>query len=401
MVAKGSAVHDEAMTVLTIGGLLALGLATEALGSLTRLPRVTLLVLFGVAIGPSGANLLPVDVEEWYAIFADIALLMVGFLLGGKLSLAFLRETGRPVLFISVLEVAGVAAVLFAGLTAIGTDPVLALLLAGMAPASAPAAIKSVVSETGAKGRFTDILLGVVAIDDAWGLIAFSVLLAVAQAISGGGGVAEALGYGAWELGGALAVGLALGLPAAYLTGWLRPGEPTRIEALAVVFLCGGLALWLEVSFLLAAMVAGILVANLARHHTRPFREIENIEWPFMILFFVLAGASLEIGQLAAIGSVGLAYVALRLAGLVAGGWLGGLLAGTGPATRRLIGLAITPQAGVALGMALVAGNRFPEMRDQILAVVIGSTVIFEIAGPVLTRAALARAGETAEGAPA
>lgn len=379
---------------MTLGSLLLLGLATEAIGKFTLLPRVTLLVLFGVIIGPSGLDLLPVAIEQWYALFADIALLMVGFLLGGKLSLQALRETGREVLWTSVLEVIGVSTAIFLGLTALGFDVIISLLLAGMAPASAPAAIANVVEELGVKGRFTDVLLGVVAVDDAWGLIVFSILLAGAQSLSGDGGALDALRYGAWELGGALLVGVGLGLAAAYLTGRIDPGEPTQTEALGIVFLCGGIALYLEVSFLLSAMIAGAVVVNLAHHHQRPFREIKNIEWPFMILFFVLAGASLHLERLLEIGFVGLAYVALRVTGLVVGGWLGAFLGKADPLHRRWIGLAITPQAGVALGMALVAGSRFPDLRDQILAIVIGTTVMFELTGPVLTRLALLRVGE-------
>jgi Kef-type K+ transport system membrane component KefB len=389
-------VVNEAAVLLTIGGLMALGLATEALGRMTRLPRVTLLVLFGVLVGPAALDLLPVDIDRWYDLTADVALLMVGFLLGGKLSADFLRETGDRVMTVSIFEVLAAAAAVFAGLWALGVDPAMALLLAGMAPASAPAAIKSVVEEAEAKGRFTDVLLGIVAIDDAWGLIAFSVLLAVAQTLDGGG-VFAALAYGGWELGGAVVAGLALGVPAAILTGRIWPGEATRIEALGIVFLTGGLALWMEVSFLLAAMVAGAVVVNFAAHHDRPFRAIENFDWPFMVLFFVLAGASLEVSEVSAIGVVGLAYIALRLGGLAAGGWLGARVCQAERSHGRWIGIAITPQAGVALGMALVAGSRFPDIKDQLIAIIVGSTVIFEVAGPILTRLALRRVGEIPE----
>ncbi|NBB68991.1 MAG: cation:proton antiporter, partial [Alphaproteobacteria bacterium] len=257
-------------------------------------------------------------------------------------------------------------------------------------------AVINVTEQLGAKGRYTDTLLGIVALDDAWGLVVFSVLLATAQAFAGSGGT-DALVHGARELGGAVAIGVAVGVPAAFITGRLRPGEPTQAEALGVVLLAGGLALWLEASFLLTAMLVGAVVVNLAAHHDRPFREIENVEWPFMVLFFVLAGASLEVHQLAAIGWIGLLYIALRASGLVVGAYLGGLVGGAEPRVRRWMGLAIMPQAGVALGMALVAGNAFPALRDTILPLVIGSTVIFELAGPALTRLAILRAGEARE----
>lgn len=148
--------------------------------------------------------------------------------------------------------------------------------------------------QTGATGPFAETLLAVVAVDDAWGLVVFSLLLAMAKGIAGDGTLAI-LGNGLWKLGGALAVGAVVGLPAAFLTGRLKSGEPMQAEALGLVFLCAGLAIWLGVSFLLAGMVAGAIVVNLAKHHSRPFHEIEHIEWPFMVFFFVLAGASLHL----------------------------------------------------------------------------------------------------------
>jgi Kef-type K+ transport system membrane component KefB len=226
----------------------------------------------------------------------------------------------------------------------------------------------------------------VVAIDDAWGLLIFSFTLAAADALSGQGGALQAIGSGLGEIGGSIVLGAVLGLPMAYLTGRVRPGEPTQAEALGLVVLCSGAAIWLDLSNILAAMTMGIVVASLASHHERPFKEIDGLEWPFMILFFLLAGASLHIGKLQAVGWIGGAYILARIAGLCCGSALFGRLAGAGPLVRRWMGLSLLPQAGVALGLALLASQSFPEFRDIILPVVIGSTVIFEIIGPVITR---------------
>ena len=386
--------NDLALIITTLGALLLLGLVGDLLSRALPLPRVTLLVLTGIVIGPPGLALLPGEATDWYPLISDLALLMVGFLLGGKLSRETLADVGPQVLTISAFEVVGVSLAVFTGLVLTGVQLEVALLLAGIAPASAPAAVISVTEQLGARGRYTDTLLGIVALDDAWGLVVFSLLLATAQALGGGGGAVDALVHGGRELGVSLLIGLAVGVPAAFLTGRLRPGEPTQAEALGVVLLAGGVALWLEASFLLTAMVVGVVVVNLAAHHERPFREIAHVEWPFMVLFFILAGASLEVGALQAIGWIGLVYIALRAGGLVVGAYLGGVVGGAEPRIRRWMGLAIMPQAGVALGMALVAGNAFPELRDTILPLVIGSTVVFELAGPAFTRLAIIRAGE-------
>ena len=138
----------------------------------------------------------------------------------------------------------------------------------------------------------------------------------------------------------------------------------------------------------------GMVVTNLARHHKRPFHAIEGIEWPFLVLFFVLAGASLDIEALWLASSVLLAYVILRVLGRLFGAWLGGALCRDDPRQRWWMGLAMLPQAGVALGMALVAMQRLPAMAEVIVPVVVGATVIFEVVGPVFTRLALRQVGE-------
>lgn len=379
--------------LIAVGGLLLAGLVADEVGRRTRLPRVTLLILFGVAVGPSGLNFLPEGHEQWYEFLASIALTMVAFLLGGTLSIQKLQKHGKGILLISAFAVFTTAFLVGGGLMLIGLSSALALLLAGIATATDPAATRDVVRQLRARGPFTDTLLGIVAVDDAWGLVAFSLLLIAAQAITGNGG-GHILGHSLWELSGALVVGAGLGLPAAYLTGRLSPGEPMQSEALGLVFICAGLSIWLEVSFLLAGMVAGAIVVNLAKHHTRAFHEIEHIEWPFMVLFFLLAGASLHFESLTEIGFLGAAYIGLRCAGRILGGWLGGSAARSPAVHRRWIGLALFPQAGVALGMALVAGGHFPDQRDILLTVTIGTTVVFELVGPLLTQIALKKARE-------
>jgi NhaP-type Na+/H+ or K+/H+ antiporter len=187
---------------LVLGGLLLLGLAADQVGRQTRLPRVTLLIVFGFAAGPSGFDVLPEAFRQWYDFLATVALTMVAFLLGGKLSLTTLKENGRAILAISLAVVGVTVVVVGVGLWVVGASVLMALLLAGIATATAPAATQDVVRQTGAKGPFTDTLLGVVAIDDAWGLIAFSVVLVVAKAIVGDGGF-SILANSLWEVGGA------------------------------------------------------------------------------------------------------------------------------------------------------------------------------------------------------
>jgi len=384
---------EHSRILITLGMLLLAGLALDALGRRTRLPRVTLLVTFGILAGPSVLNLIPVAANDWYPLVAKFALVMVAFLLGGHLTRSVITRDGRHILGVSLGVVLLTSTIVGLGLWALGIDPVLCLVFAGISCATDPAATEDVVRSSGLKGAFPRILRGTVAIDDAWALIVFSLMLAASHTL-GGGDATQVVGHITLEIGGAFLLGIAIGMPAAYLTGRLKPGEPSMVEALGVVFLCGGLALEFGASFLLSTMICGAVIANIARHHTRPFHEIESIEWPFMVLFFILAGASLEFSAILQIGLIGLAYVLLRALGRVVGGWAGGRVSGMGRLESRWIGVALMPQAGVAMGMALVAASAFPDRAGPILAVAIGTTVIFELVGPLCTQIALSKVKE-------
>ncbi|WP_294619724.1 cation:proton antiporter [uncultured Roseovarius sp.] len=381
---------DLPVLLIALGALFLTGLLADELGRRTRLPRVTILLACGIAVGPSGLDVIPHEAQALYDFLSVTALTMVAFLLGSSLTLEELNIHGRAILTISALIVVVTMALVMGGLWLLGLPLPLAILLGAIATATDPAATHDAIRQSGKSGPFPDILKGIVAIDDAWGLIAFS--MAVVLAVSMGGELQLGhFGTAAWEVGGALGLGAIIGLPAAFLTGRLRDGEPMQTEALGIVFLTAGLAIWAEVSFLLAGMTAGALVANLARHHEVAFHEIEHIQWPFMILFFLLAGASLDLSHLNGVGLALGGYVVLRILGRAIGGWLGGAAAGTPAKYRPWYGMALLPQAGVAVGMALVAAQEFPEYADLLLGLTIATTVIFELIGPITTLWAINR----------
>jgi len=390
-----------AKTLIILGILFVIGLLTELIGRRIRLPRVTLLLIFGFAVGPSCLGIISPSEGGWFSLVADMALVMVGFLLGEKFTVSTLRRTGKLVIIVSITEVIVTAIVVFVGLVLMGTRLEVALLLAAIATATAPAATTDVIHECKTGGLYSCVLMEIVAVDDAWGLIVFSVVLAIVHSLSGdAGGSMIHLSRGAWDIGGAVLLGILLGIPMSFITGRIQPGEPSLIEALGIVFLCGGIALWLHVSFLLSAMVLGTVVANFGRHCSRPFHAIEGIESPFMILFFLLAGAKLHIDALIMVGFLGICYIVLRIIGRIIGGWLGGRLSSAEPIFTRWIGFALMPQAGVALGMMLVAVEKRPELTDILIPIVVASTVIFEIIGPVLTRQAVLRWAKTEQSGP-
>ena len=375
--------------LFTIGGILLLGLATDFLGKRTFLPRVTLLLAMGIIVGEEVLDLIPANVNNRFEIITVVALMMVGFLLGGKLTLESLKTNGRQIAWISISAALGTTLVVTLALLAVGVNREIAILLGCIAAATAPAATVDTVLESGDNSRFSRLLLAIVAIDDAWALLLFSLGLSLISLLNGLQGIFTSLQNVTHEIGGALLLGTVIGLPAAFMTGRLKPGRPMLTEALGLVFVCGGLAIWLNVSFLIATMAMGAVVANLARHHEYPFHEIENIEWPFMVIFFILAGASLEIGMLAELGVIGAVYLLSRAIGKLLGAWAGARASHADKEVERWMGVAMMPQAGVAIGMALLTANRFPEYRQTVLSLVISTTIFFELVGPVFTRMAL------------
>lgn len=391
--------ESQVIALLPLGAVLLASLALEAIGRRTRLPRVTLLILFGVVAGPGGLGWVTPEVQASYPLVAVMALGLIGFLLGGSLTGARLRALGRLVAWVSLLQVAVTYAVVALGLVLLSFPPPLALLCAAIATATDPAAVRDVIAEMGEDSPFAQLLRGVVAIDDAWGLIVFSLTLVAVHMLLGAEAPLAVIRDGFWELGGSVLLGVGLGAPVAYASGRLRESRPLLVEGVGAVFLCVGLAEYLQVSYLLACVVMGATVANLARHHKGPFRVLQDIEWPFAILFFVMSGTLLQPGDIGLLGDLGIAYIALRVGGRLVGGWLAGMPAWTGALRLAWMGPAMLPQAGVAMAMAYVAAETLPQY-EAVVPVVVASTVLFELMGPVGARFALRHAGRSPGSSP-
>ena len=153
---------------LVLGGVFIIGLIADEIGHNTRLPRVSLLILIGVLVGPSGFDIVPDEIQGWYEFLTSTALTMVAFLLGGALSFEDLKEHGKEILLVSVIVVLVTSSLILGGLLLLGVSPVLALVLAGISTATDPAATQDVVRQSNVENGFTKTLLGIVAVDDAW-----------------------------------------------------------------------------------------------------------------------------------------------------------------------------------------------------------------------------------------
>jgi len=386
-------------TILGLGFILLVGLFSARLINKIGFPAVTAYLLLGIIIGPSVFKLIPKDVVVASGLISNIVLGIIAFGIGQNFSRDNFRKIGKSVVWISVLEACGAWILVTLIFLVILRQPFyLSLLFGAISSATAPAATVMVIREYRAKGNFTDTLLGVVAIDDAWCLIIFAISLAISQAI-----YAHMLAtfflikvffnsllsiFGALILGGIVAMLLT------YLSRYLRTQTELLIFTLGFIFLNIGLALWLKLSVLLANMFLGAILVNIHKKPYNFFDSLKTVDSPLFLLFFVLAGANLEIGILNKLGLIGLAYLIFRVVGKAMGAGLGACIANASQSVKRYLGFGLIPQAGVALGCALIAKNDFPKAGSMIFTTIVATTVIYELVGPLCTKYALQKAGE-------
>lgn len=388
----------ELPNILVIGLFLMFGGRAYDIARSLRLPRVTLLVISGIIIGPSVLDLVPDEIVGLFPIMSYIALSMIAFRLGETFINFDLLKTGPRIFAISFGKTLVASSLVFTVAYLVQDDIVLALLLAGLAPASAPAATLDVISETKSKGVLTDTIIRVLAVDNVLGITLFSILLVIAEVIAGAGDPTAEVISGVWEIGGAFLLGLGIGWPMARLAGRLKKGKPSLLEITGFLLLCAGLAYQLQVSYLLACIVLG---ATVAKNRTQPkqniFSTIEQVSEPFLVIFFLLAGCELDITALASLGVIGVSYVLARCLGFIIGGGIAARLVNAEPVVQENIGWSLFPQAGVALGLAVLTIPHFPGLGQFIVSIIVSTTVVFELFGPTVTQWRLFKAKEAAE----
>jgi Kef-type K+ transport system membrane component KefB len=386
-------------TILTLGFVLISGFFAARILRKIKLPAVTIYLVLGIIAGPHLCNFISADLLKSSGLISNIVLGFIAFTIGQN----FLRDTfariGRQVLWISVFEASGAWIMVTLLFLLILHQPLyLSFIFGAISAATAPAATVMVVREYNAKGPFTETLLGIVAIDDAWCLIIFAISLAVAKVLyvhtESVYLIFRTILHSLIEIGGSFVLGGCFAWLLHKLSGYLRTKEDLLIYILAFILVNTGLAIQLHLSVLLANMSLGAILINLDPANFRFFDTLKSIDPPLYLLFFVLAGAHLEISALSRLGVLGVGYLIFRVLGKSIGAWIGGQISRSTSKIKKYIGLGLVPQAGVALGVALIAQAEFPEVGGFILTVIVATTVVYEIVGPVCTKIALHRAGE-------
>lgn len=392
-----------AVEILISGLIFLVGLFTAKIAERFKIPAVTAYLISGVLIGPYVLNIVPHVLIHSTDLVANVILSMVAFSLGQTFSRKQLKKIGHNVMLISWGEVLGAFILVSLALTLTGMPLYQALLFGGIAPATAPAATVMVIREYRAKGIFTDTLLGVVAIDDAWGIIVFALAMAVAKSLIEPGNSTYTVIKHFLLAGGnvliSLGVGILIGLIFNFFAKFIRSDTNILILTFGFVLITSGTALYFGLSDLLANMAMGATIMNLYREDPYKFFDsLKRIDWLFYLYFFVLTGAGLEVPLLKEIGFVGLVYLITRPFGEYIGAFTGAVIGRADKKIRNLLGLGLVPQAGVALGLAILVRNEFKDsIGHSFLTTIVATTIIYEIIGPYFTKIAIKKAGEIPE----
>ena len=383
--------------LLYLGLAMAAGLVFNRLAKLARLPNVTGYLVAGLLFGPYVLKLLPAEQVSQMTLVTNVALAFIAFSIGGSFNLKTLRQIGGKVLVITALESCTASAAVIAALLLMRFPAPEALLLGAIAAATAPAATLLVVKQYKASGPLTSMLLPVVAMDDAVCLILFSVLSSVAAVLANGTelNVAGMLLKPLKEIGLSLALGAAIGAVVAVCARLFKSRANRICVIVCSLFLCTALADRFGLSQLLVCMMNAAVMVNLTREADKLLEGCDRWTPPLFMLFFVISGAQLNLSVLRSVGLLAVAYIGFRSLGKYAGATLGAVATKAHPSVKKYLGLTLLPQAGVAIAMSQLAVGMLPAYGEEIRAVVLTGTLVYELIGPVLAKIALSKAGET------
>lgn len=373
--------------VLTLAAMLFAGFLVTRITKRLHLPNVTGYILAGIAIGPYALGLVSKASIANMDFVTDVALAFIAFGVGRYFKLSDLKKTGGKVIVITLAEALAAFALVTLNMIFIFHLSVsFSLLLGAISSATAPASTIMTIRQYKAKGPFVDLILQVVALDDAVALIAFSVSAAI---LSGGGGNIPGLLLPVlWSL---LAVGMGVlaGIALHKLVDNGRSSDHRLVLIVGTLLLFTGLCSMLDISPLLSCMAIGTAYIN-AGGRERTFEQVENATPPVLLLFFVLSGARLEVPMLATAGVIGVVYFFIRIIGKYLGAWLGCTVTHEPKLTTRYFGLALVPQAGVSIGLAALAERIVPGPTGVMIStIILSSGVLYEMIGPACAKASL------------
>ncbi len=391
---------DAATIIISVALMLLSGFLMTRITKRFRLPNVTAYIIAGILIGPFCLNLIPQSFIEGSEFLADIALALIAFSTGEFFQLSKLKNNIGKVIIITLTEALAASCLVFVlSFWILRLSLSFSIVLAALASATAPASTMMTIRQTGAKGDFVDTLLQVVAYDDIVALLAYSIAISVAVASTAGGAfhVADILIPVLKNLG-VLLLGGGFGLLMKLLIHKKRSTDNRLIIAIALLFAFCGICAALDVSPLLGCMSMGTVYINIAEDD-KLFKQLNYFSPPILLLFFVRSGLSFDLNALihpsGAIGGaplllIGILYFLVRIAGKYIGAWIGCRCTGMPAKIGNYLGLALIPQAGVAIGLAALGARTLGgETGIALQTIILASSVLYELIGPACAKLSL------------
>ena len=386
-----------------------------------KLPDVTAFLIAGLLVGPYALGALGVpglgfnsmeDLDR-VGFLSTVALGFIAFDIGNEFRLAQLKKTGKVATVIGIVQALSAMALVDIALIALhfilGPEKLplpVAITLGAIATATAPAATLMVVRQYKAKGPLTDLLLPIVALDDAVGLVVFAVSFGVAQAMQGGAlNVVSVVVNPLLEIVCSLVLGAAMGSLLTLLEKLFFSNKNRLSLTIAFVMMTIALSTLeiplfgeMKISFssLLVCMMLGTMFCNLSEYSVDIMKRSEEWTAPLYAVFFVLSGAQLDLTvfRYPSILLIGMVFILVRCAGKYLGAWGSATLMGCEPNVRKYLGITLFPQAGVALGMVVTAQALGQESGAMIRNIILFAVLVYELVGPLLTKQSLMAAGE-------
>ncbi len=360
-----------------------------------KLPNVTGYILAGIIIGPHVLNLIPNVVSQGMEFMTDLALAFIAFGVGRYLKLDAIKENSLQVIIITLCESLIAGAIVTLTMFYIFKLPLsLALLLGAIGSATAPASTIMTIRQYKAKGPFVNLVLQVVALDDAVALVAFSICAAVVQSLNGDGNLN--LMVFVWPLIANLlliGLGILLGLGMNKLINDKRSTDNRLLVAISTILVMTGFCAAFDISPLLSCMALGTCYVNVGKNK-QLFEQVNNFTPPILTIFFVLSGMRLNVPYLMVAGVAGVGYFLIRIIGKYLGAYIGATLSGSTREVKKYLGLALIPQAGVSIGLAILGQRILPTEIGTLLSVIIlSSGVLYEMVGPASAKLALHLSG--------
>ena len=407
-------------TLLSISIALCAGLLVSRFVKPLKMPAVTGYLIAGILIGPyclgrlgvTGLGFTSMSEVKALSLFNDVALGFIAFAIGNEFRLSQLKKTGRQATVIGIFQALVAALLVDVALIALhefvlGDKLPLAdaITLGAIATATAPAATLMVVRQYKAKGKLTDLLLPIVALDDAVGLIVFSVSFGVAKALNlGMFDLTSILLEPILEIIASLLLGLIMGIIFSAVEKYFKSNSKRLSLSITFVILTVALSMMefhigtVKVGFssLLVCMMLGTVFCNVCDFSEEIMGKTDRWTAPLFILFFVLSGSELELsvlGDIAIVG-IGLAYIVTRSLGKYFGAFISAKAVHCEPLIQRYLGITLLPQAGVALGMSVTVAQTLGAEGQMVRNIVLFGVLIYELVGPTLTRIALTKSGD-------